>query len=265
MVSVKDSSKPVLAVVGVLVVVVGFVVLANFLTAPKNDTAAQATPSSTETASPTETATASATPSTPEPSPAALAGCSPVPPPQTDPKRMASAPDPESARGKTFIATIKTNCGDITVELDGTKAPATVASFNLLAKENYWAPSPCHRLTTDNDGLWVLQCGDPTGTGSGPGPGYHFGIENAPADGKYPRGTVAMARSSDPNSNKDQFFITYKDTQLPTDGGGYTIFGKVTSGMEIIDKIAAAGVSPADQMTPLGQLSILSVSVKEKA
>jgi len=263
-VSVKDS-KPVLAVLAVLAVVVGFVVLANVLTAPKTDSSAQATSSATETPSDTDTPTGSASPSTPQPSPAALAGCTAVPPPQTEPKRMASAPDPESARGKTFIATIKTNCGDITVELDGTKAPATVASFNLLAKENYWAPSPCHRLTGDQDGIWVVQCGDPTGTGSGAGPGYHFGIENAPADGKYPRGTLAMARSSDPNSNKDQFFITYKDTQLPTEEGGYTTFGKVTSGMEIIDKIAAAGVSPSDQMTPLGQLSILSVSVKEKA
>ncbi|MGV1008554.1 MAG: peptidylprolyl isomerase [Dermatophilaceae bacterium] len=264
MVSVKDS-KPVLAVLAVLLVVVGFVVLANVLTAPKTDSTAQATSTATDTATDTATETATESPSTPQPTPAALAGCTPVPPAQTDTKRMASAPDPASAKGKTFIATIKTNCGDITVELDGTKAPATVASFNLLASENYWAPSPCHRLTTDTDGLWVLQCGDPTGTGSGPGPGYHFGIENAPSDGSYPRGTVAMARSSDPNSNKDQFFITYKDTQLPTDGGGYTIFGKVTGGMDIIDKVAATGVSPADQATPLGQLSILSVSVKEKA
>ena len=75
----------------------------------------------------------------------------------------------------------------------------------------------------------MLQCGDPTGTGTG-GPGYGFGIENAPPDGKYPRGTLAMARTSDPNSNGSQFFLVYRDSQLPTDGGGYSIFGKVTRG-----------------------------------
>ena len=90
------------------------------------------------------------------------------------------------------------------------------------------------------------------------------GIENAPADGKYPAGTVAMARTSDPNSNADQFFITYKDTTLPVDGGGYWIFVKVTGGMDIVNRIAAAGVSPVDQMTPMAPISILSVAVQAK-
>ncbi|HOF63760.1 MAG TPA: peptidylprolyl isomerase, partial [Dermatophilaceae bacterium] len=69
---------------------------------------------------------------------------------------------------------------------------------------------------------------------------------------------------SDPNSNGDQFFIVYKDTTLPTAGGGYSIFGKVTGGMDIVNRIAAAGVSPADQMTPMAPISILSVSVQAK-
>ena len=83
-----------------------------------------------------------------------------------------------------------------------------MASFVALAKSGYWADSPCHRLTTS--GIYVLQCGDPTGTGTGPG--YAFGVENAPKDGAYPAGTLAMARTSDPNSNGGQFFIVYKDT-----------------------------------------------------
>ena len=183
---------------------------------------------------------------------------------QAAPKKMTSAPDIEAARGKTFVATVTTNCGVITIELDGAKAPATVSSFVLLGNSGYWSPSPCHRLTGDAQGLWVLQCGDPTGTGAGPGPGYHYGIENAPADGKYPAGTVAMARTSDPNSNGDQFFIVYKDTTLPVDGGGYSIFGKVTGGMDIVDRIAAAGVSPTDGMSPMAPISILSMTVKAK-
>ncbi|MGW5237905.1 peptidylprolyl isomerase [Monashia sp. NPDC004114] len=191
------------------------------------------------------------------------AGCTTPPALQAKPKQFTEVPSKATAAGKTFVATVKTTCGDITFELDGTKAPQTVASFLNLAKNGYWAPSPCHRVTTE--GIYVLQCGDPTGTGSG-GPGYTFGIENAPKDGKYPTGSLAMARTSDPNSNGGQFFITYKETQLPTDGGGYTIFGKVTKGLDIVEKIAANKALPPSPQdgTPVSPISILSVSVTEK-
>lgn len=191
------------------------------------------------------------------------AGCTKPPANQAKPKTFAKVPDKKAAEGKTWVATVKTTCGTVTMELDGTKAPQTVASFNHLAKEGYWAPSPCHRVTTE--GIFVLQCGDPTGSGSG-GPGYTFGIENAPKDGKYPVGSLAMARTQDPNSNGGQFFIAYKETQLPTEGGGYTIFGKVTKGLDIVEKIAAnkaVAPQPADG-TPVSPISILSVSVTEK-
>ena len=191
------------------------------------------------------------------------AGCTEPPALQTEPKSFTEVPDKATAAGKTWVATVKTTCGDLTFELDGTKAPQTVASFLHLAKEGFWAPSPCHRVTTE--GIFVLQCGDPTGTGSG-GPGYTFGIENAPEDGVYPKGSLAMARTQDPNSNGGQFFITYKETELPTEGGGYTIFGKVTKGLDIVEKIAANKAldpNPADG-TPVSPISILSVSVTEK-
>ncbi|MDE9367335.1 peptidylprolyl isomerase [Luteipulveratus sp. YIM 133132] len=163
------------------------------------------------------------------------------------------------------MATIRTNCGDITLELDGAKAPQTVASFVQLAQKAYWKDSPCHRLTTA--GLHVLQCGDPTGTGSG-GPGYGYGIENAPVDGNYPAGTLAMARGQLPDTNGGQFFFVYDTTVLPTDGGGYSIFGRVTSGMDILARIAKAGVestsaNPYDG-PPAQPISILSVAVTEK-
>ena len=191
------------------------------------------------------------------------AGCTTPPALQTKPKTLTEVPDKATAAGKTFIATVKTTCGDLTFELDGAKAPQTVASFLNLAKQDYWAPSPCHRVTTE--GIFVLQCGDPTGTGSG-GPGYTFGIENAPKDGKYPTGTLAMARTQDPKSNGGQFFITYKETQLPTTGGGYTIFGKVTKGLDVVERIAAAKALPPNPTdgTPVSPISILSVDVTEK-
>jgi peptidyl-prolyl cis-trans isomerase B (cyclophilin B) len=233
-------------VVAVLVVVGGFVFLASRL---NNST-------STSSAS----GTAGATPS-PSASQASVAGCT-APPPTPTTIKTQSKPDKKTAQGKTFTAVVTTNCGDITMELDGTKAPQTVASFVSLAKAGYFANSPCHRLTTS--GIYVLQCGDPKG-GTGTGPGYSFGIENAPKDGKYPKGTLAMARTSDPNSNADQFFIVYQDTDLSSVPEGYSIFGTVTGGMDIVEKIAAAGVSGGSgDGAPAAPISILKVAVTEK-
>ena len=187
---------------------------------------------------------------------------SPSASPSATPSVTRTLPPKSLAAGKTFTATITTNRGPITVELDGRKAPQTVASFLQLAGDGYWANSACHRLTTA--GIFVLQCGDPTGTGNGT-PGYGYGIENAPKDGKYPTGTLAMARTSDPNSNGGQFFIVYKDTDLPTEGGGYTIFGHVTAGLDIVDKTAAAGVAGgSSDGAPAQPISIQKVVVTEK-
>jgi peptidyl-prolyl cis-trans isomerase B (cyclophilin B) len=145
------------------------------------------------------------------------------------------------------------------MQLDGAKAPQATASAIFLARQNFWAGTPCHRLTTE--GIFVLQCGDPTGSGSG-GPGYSFGpVENAPKGGVYPAGTIAMARSNSPDSNGSQFFIVYKETNLPTDGGGYTIFGKVLSGLDVVTKVAAGGSQPTGDGAPVRPISIVSATV----
>lgn len=193
----------------------------------------------------------------------ASAGCT-EPPVVPSARTMESLEAPEGEVTGTWTGTIDTNCGPLEVELFGDKAPTTVASFKHLAEAGYWVDSPCHRLTTQ--GIFVLQCGDPSGTGRG-APGYTFGIENAPEDGHYPPGTLAMARSQDPNSNGGQFFIVYEDTELPVEGGGYSIFGKVTSGMDIVDRVAQQGVDGGGaDGTPAAPISILSVEVtQEKA
>jgi peptidyl-prolyl cis-trans isomerase B (cyclophilin B) len=232
-------------VVAVLVVIGGFVFLASRL-------GSSPTPAAGSSPSTTPGSTASQ---------ASVAGCT-APPPTPTTIKTQKLPDKKTAAGKTFTAVITTNCGDITVQLDGTKAPQTVASFVALSGSGYFANSPCHRLTTQ--GIYVLQCGDPKG-GTGTGPGYSYGIENAPKDGKYPKGTLAMARTTDPNSNADQFFIVYKDTDLSSVPAGYSIFGTVTGGMDIVEKIAAAGVAGGSgDGAPAAPISILKVAVTEK-
>ena len=171
-------------------------------------------------------------------------------------------PDTKVAQvDRTF--TLSTNCGDIVFTAFGKKAPVTVIAMSFLAKSGFFDHSLCHRLTTA--GLFVLQCGDPTASGSG-GPMWSYNDENLPANapGDYPAGTIAMANSGlDANgrgTNGSQFFIVYKDTTLPP---SYTIWGQVTSGLDIVKKIAAAGVvGGGTDGTPKQTIAIESVSVK---
>ncbi|MGB3763421.1 MAG: peptidylprolyl isomerase [Ornithinimicrobium sp.] len=189
--------------------------------------------------------------------------CDPAPELPTDVPTFRANQAPSATAPETAVVEMETNCGTITLDLNGADAPMTVASFLLLASGDFWVDSPCHRLVDAS--IHVLQCGDPTGTGRG-GPGYSFGIENAPSDGFYPRGTLAMARTNDPNGNGSQFFIVFEDTMLPTDGGGYTIFGTVTDGMDIVDHIADEGVEGGGvEGMPAQPISIIGVGLKEEA
>ena len=245
-------NKQALGIVLVMVVVIGGFVGLTF--ALNKDTAASGQAKSPASAAATAPSQTLAKP---------VAGCVAAPGVPND-KRTRTLPNKKIAAGKTFIAKVMTNCGVITVELDGAKAPQTVASFLGLAESGYWADSPCHRLTTAAP-LFVLQCGDPTGTGTGT-PGYGFGVENPPTNFTYPAGTLAMARTSDPKSNGGQFFIVYKQTTL-NDPTGYSIFGKITSGLDIVERVAAAGATPVDanqNTAPLQPISILAVTVTEK-
>ncbi|GAA2149005.1 Hsp70 family protein [Glycomyces algeriensis] len=160
-----------------------------------------------------------------------------------------SEPTPQARQpaAGTQEMTIVTNLGVIEVGVDTAGAPCTAGSFTFLAMQGYFDEQQCHRLVTD--GIWVLQCGDPdaraaiesgtpgmAGTGT---PGYMFGDENLPAEteANYPAGTFAMANAG-PGTTGSQFFFVYEDTTLPA---GYTILGEVTSGMDVVDQVAAAG------------------------
>ncbi|ADK28961.1 peptidylprolyl isomerase [Corynebacterium pseudotuberculosis] len=147
-----------------------------------------------------------------------------------------------SAKG-TVKVDLKTNKGDIDLELDRTVSPCTVNAIEHLASEGYYNNTVCHRLTTN--GIFVLQCGDPSGAGSG-GPGFQFANEyptdemkDATAPVVYGRGTIAMANAGN-DTNGSQFFLNYKDSLLPPN---YTYFGKISdSGLKVLDSIAEAGV-----------------------
>ncbi|MFI8523588.1 peptidylprolyl isomerase [Promicromonospora sukumoe] len=155
--------------------------------------------------------------------------------------------DPSVAEDRTWTVSLQACSGDtnadIELELDGAAAPQAVANFVTLAQGGYFDGTGCHRVTTQ--GIFVLQCGDPTYTGSG-SPGYDFGpVENAPADDVYPAGTVAMARrGDDANSMGSQFFLVYEDSTIPSDtAGGYTVFGTITSGLDFVQAVADAGAA----------------------
>jgi peptidyl-prolyl cis-trans isomerase B (cyclophilin B) len=136
-------------------------------------------------------------------------------------------------------ATLTIGGKPVSVELLSDAALCTVSSFAHLAANDYFDGTTCHRLTTAET-LKVLQCGDPTGSGSGD-PGYQFGVENTEG-ATYPAGTVAMARGDDPGSNGSQFFVVYGDSELPPTPG-YTVFGRVTEGLDVIRKIADLGTA----------------------
>ena len=156
---------------------------------------------------------------------------------------------------KTF--TLVTNCGNIVITTVGEKAPFTMTSIAALAEGGFYNDSLCHRLTTQ--GLFVLQCGDPTATGSG-GPQFTFPDENLPenTDNNYPEGTVAMANSG-PNTNGSQFFLVYANTTLAPN---YTIWGTITSGLDIVKAIAKAGAAGgAPDGKPVKTIAIQKVLV----
>lgn len=153
----------------------------------------------------------------------------------------ATAPDKALAENARWKGSINFDGENVDIELYGDLAPQAVANFMTLAKGNYYRPTTCPRLVTG--GILIIQCGESELTG---GPGYSFGpVENAPADDNYKEGYLAMARvGGDGNSMGSQFFIVYGDSMIPSDAaGGYTVFGRITSGLDKIKAFAAEGTA----------------------
>jgi cyclophilin family peptidyl-prolyl cis-trans isomerase len=154
---------------------------------------------------------------------------------------------------KSYQATINTEKGDIVVELFPDVAPIAVNSFIFLAENGWYDGVTFHRVIPD----FVVQGGDPTGTGFG-GPGYAFGIEISP-ELKFDRAGLLSMANSGPSSNGSQFFITLKP--LPDLDGGYTIFGQVVAGMEVVNQITPRNPDQNPNLPPGDR--ILDITIEE--
>ncbi|SDI23174.1 peptidyl-prolyl cis-trans isomerase B (cyclophilin B) [Sinosporangium album] len=243
-----------------VVVVIGGVVAAFALIGGQNDsTSAQASPAASDNASEQSAAEPTAYDKN-----SGTCGYVAAPEGGTS-KNVGLPPAKVSAQPKTM--TVQTNLGTIEFALAGDKAPCTVGSFEFLASKKYFDNTVCHRLTTQ--GIKVLQCGDPQASGKGGptdgqgNPGYRFVDENLQG-AEYGRGVLAMANSG-PGTNGSQFFIVYGDEtkSLPPQ---YTPFGTVTKGMEIVDKVAKAGVeSKTGDGPPKERVELKSVTISGKS
>lgn len=158
-------------------------------------------------------------------------------------------------KSKKYQAVLSTSLGQMTLELMVDKTPITVSNFISLARKGFYNNTVFHRVIKG----FMIQGGDPKGDGTG-GPGYTFADE--PFEGEYKRGIVAMANAG-PDTNGSQFFIMHADYPLPSN---YVIFGKVVSGLDVLDKIAESQVetSPSGEASkPVTPTTILSVEITE--
>ncbi len=189
-----------------------------------------------------------------------------APEPQEPAAQETETPEPVGADdlaidpNATYLATFATSEGDITVELDAAGAPITTSNLVELAQDGFYDGVIFHRVI---DGF-MIQAGDPTGTGTG-GPGYTIedelepAVELVEAAGNYPRGTLAMANTGQPDSGGSQFFIVHQDYPLPPQ---YAVFGEVVEGMEVVDTIATTPTEQGDR--PVDPVEISTVTIDER-
>jgi cyclophilin family peptidyl-prolyl cis-trans isomerase len=247
--------------------VVGIVLLVSHHSTKKKTTAAAATTTTTKASTSSTTAPTSSTTTAPaaggsgNTSPSAITTSADCPaslsttlnkPYWTSPPPMTIDPT------KTYTATVTTDVGPFTIQLDPQAAPKAVNNFVFLANQHFYDCIVFHRVIQ----TFMDQTGDPTGTGDG-GPGYKFADElPKTANPQYPLGSVAMANSG-PNTNGSQFFIV-AGQEGETLSPNYTLFGTVTSGMSVVQKINADGAAASSsQGTPTVEHRMISVTIAE--
>jgi peptidyl-prolyl cis-trans isomerase B (cyclophilin B) len=257
------------SIVALAVIAAVVITVVNSKNEHKSNTAATTTPASSSAATTAPAPQTGPVPPLPPFKPSANTGANCQYPSSPDP---AAKPVKSPRTGKIptdpaqVSASMATNQGNMGLMLANNESPCTVNSFASLIGQKYFDNTKCHRLTTSAT-LGVLQCGDPKGDGTG-GPGYQFANEYPtdqypPNDPKlqepvvYPRGTLAMANAG-PNTNGSQFFMVYKDSQLPPQ---YTVFGTIQAdGLAALDKIAKAGVAGGgEDGAPTSEVTIKSL------
>jgi peptidyl-prolyl cis-trans isomerase B (cyclophilin B) len=224
-----------------------FVCLAAALSACGDDDEPKSDPN---TAAPSEAAPE--TPATTAPPEAEAGECDAAEAPAGE-ERTARKPKGALEKGTTHSLVFATNCGEFTVELDPGTAPKAAASLVSLAEQRFFDGTIFHRIVPG----FVIQGGDPTASGSG-GPGYST-VDEPPADARYPKYTVAMAKAGNepPGTAGSQFFVMTGDRGLPPE---YAVVGKVTDGRDVVDRIGTLG-DAAEQ--PTETVLIEKVTVKE--
>ena len=178
---------------------------------------------------------------------------------------VGAVPDVSVSEFRTWTGDITLNGIPLTIELDGAAAPQAVAAFVTDTQSGYYTGKTCHRLVI-SDTAGLLQCGSENGDGISDPATYAYGpLENVPADGLYPAGYLAVARTGSAYGNGHQFFIVFSDTTLPGDEfGGYTVLGKITGGLDqLVANVVSGGiVDNAGDGAPVVPTTIDSVTVQ---
>lgn len=176
--------------------------------------------------------------------------------PTSKPMQILSRPAMQIDANKSYTAVLQTTEGDISITLNAKETPNTVNNFVYLAKKSFYDKTIFHRVIKG----FMIQGGDPAGNGTG-GPGYTF--EDEKSSGEYKRGVIAMANRGT-NTNGSQFFIMHADYPLQKN---YVIFGSVTKGMDVVDKIAEAPVSVSatgEESKPVNPVMVKKVTISEQ-
>ncbi len=211
------------------------------------------------TAASASTASSAATATSSGARPAARVSCAKVPLPAPRGAQHLAAPHVTLDPAKTYIVTVRTNCGSFAIELDVKDAPKTTASFEFLVASGFYNGLIFHRIAPG----FLIQGGDPSGNGTG-GPGYTV-IERPPASLQYVRGTVAMAKTDTqpPGASGSQFFIVTTANASVTDGltPEYALLGRVVSGLNVVVAIGSLATSPTGDDMPITPVVMSRVTV----
>ena len=181
-------------------------------------------------------------------------GCQVVEAPAPKGEQQVEEPTERLRRSRTYVATVRTNCGDFDITLDVRRAPITTSSFAHLARQDFYDGLTFHRISPG----FVIQGGDPLGNGQG-GPGYSV-REAPPGSLAYEKGVVAMAKTqTEPaGTSGSQFFVVTENSDLPPD---YALLGRVTGGMDAVERIAASETDVREQ--PQDPVVISDVEIAE--